>query len=103
MKSRRKFSKEFKLDAVQRLRAGEPAGLVARSLEVSRQELYWPKLFSLTLEGVSRVSLVFAPLRALSPRLVGKGDCANEDDSKAMHTTSRVRQSLRASAVLNNE
>jgi transposase-like protein len=38
--SRRKFSKEFKLDAVQRLRVGEPAGLVARSLEVNRQELY---------------------------------------------------------------
>jgi transposase len=38
--SRRKFSKEFKLDAVQRLRAGESAGLVARSLEVNRQELY---------------------------------------------------------------
>jgi transposase len=40
MGSRRKFTKEFKLDAVQRLRAGEPAGLVARSLEVSRQELH---------------------------------------------------------------
>ena len=40
MRSRRKFTKEFKLDTVQRLRAGEPAGLVARSLEVSRQELY---------------------------------------------------------------
>jgi len=40
MRSRRKFTREFKLDAVQRLRAGEPAGLVARSLEVSRQELY---------------------------------------------------------------
>ena len=40
MGSRRKFSKEFKLDAVQRLRSGEPAGLVSRSLEVSRQELY---------------------------------------------------------------
>src|SRR5437588_4247431 len=40
MGSRRKFTKEFKLGAVQRLRAGEPAGLVARSLEVSRQELY---------------------------------------------------------------
>ena len=38
--SRRKFTREFKLDAVQRLRAGEPAGLVVRSLEVSRQELY---------------------------------------------------------------
>ncbi|MGA8151644.1 MAG: transposase [Terriglobales bacterium] len=38
--SRRKFTKEFKLDAVQRLRAGEPAGLVARSLEVGRQERY---------------------------------------------------------------
>jgi transposase-like protein len=36
MRSRRKFTKEFKLDAVQRLRAGEPAGLVAHSLEVSR-------------------------------------------------------------------
>src|SRR5208337_4979270 len=40
MGSRRKFAREFKLDAVQRLRAGEAAGLVARSLEVSRQELY---------------------------------------------------------------
>src|SRR5450759_3684208 len=40
MRSRRKFTKEFKLDAVQRLRAGEAVGLVARSLEVSRQELY---------------------------------------------------------------
>jgi transposase-like protein len=40
MRSRRKFTREFKLDTVQRLRAGEPAGLVARSLEVSRQELY---------------------------------------------------------------
>ena len=39
MRSRRKLTKEFKLDAVQRLRAGEPAGLVARRLEVSRQEL----------------------------------------------------------------
>src|SRR5229473_896583 len=35
MRSRRKFTREFKLDAVQRLRAGEPAGLVARSLEAS--------------------------------------------------------------------
>ena len=40
MQSRRKFTKDFKLDAVQRIRAGEPAGVVARSLEVSRQELY---------------------------------------------------------------
>jgi transposase len=40
MGSRRKFTKEFKLDAVQRMRAGEPAGVVARSLEVNRQELY---------------------------------------------------------------
>jgi transposase-like protein len=40
MRSRRKFNKEFKVDAVQRLRAGEPVGLLARSLEVSRQELY---------------------------------------------------------------
>jgi hypothetical protein len=34
MRSRRKFTKG-KLGAVQRLRAGERAGLVARSLEVS--------------------------------------------------------------------
>ena len=40
MRSRRTFTKEFKWDAVQRLRAGEPVGLVARSLEVNRQELY---------------------------------------------------------------
>jgi transposase-like protein len=40
MRSRRKFTREFKLDAGRRLRAGERAGLVARSLEVNRQELY---------------------------------------------------------------
>ena len=40
MRFRRKFTREFKLDAVQRVRAGEEVGLVARSLEVSRQELY---------------------------------------------------------------
>ncbi len=40
MTSRRKFTKEFKLTAIERLRAGEPAGVVARSLEVNRQELY---------------------------------------------------------------
>lgn len=40
MASRRKFTKEFKLAAVERLRAGEPVGLLARSLEVNRQDLY---------------------------------------------------------------
>ena len=40
MTSRRKFTKEFKLAAVERLRAGEPVGLLARSLEVNRQDLY---------------------------------------------------------------
>jgi transposase-like protein len=40
MEARRKFSKEFKLEAVQRLRAGESVGAVARSLEVNRQDLY---------------------------------------------------------------
>jgi transposase-like protein len=39
MGSRREFTREFKLDAVQRLRAGEPAGLVAQSGS-GRQELY---------------------------------------------------------------
>ena len=40
MESRRKFTKEFKLAAVARLRAGESVGAVARSLEVNRQDLY---------------------------------------------------------------
>ena len=40
MENRRKFSKEFKLAAVARLRSGEAVGSVARALEVSRQELY---------------------------------------------------------------
>ena len=40
MQSRRKFTKEFKLAAVQRLRAGEQVEVVARSLEVNRQDLY---------------------------------------------------------------
>jgi transposase-like protein len=33
MASRRKFTQEFKLAAVERLRAGKPVGLLARSLE----------------------------------------------------------------------
>jgi transposase-like protein len=40
MESRRKFTKEFKLAAVQRLRAGESLEAVARSIEVNRQDLY---------------------------------------------------------------
>jgi transposase len=40
MESRRKFTKEFKWAAVQRLRAGEPLEVVVRSLEVNRQDLY---------------------------------------------------------------
>jgi transposase len=40
MEPRRKFTKEFKLDAVARLRAGEAVGAVARSLEVNREDLY---------------------------------------------------------------
>jgi transposase len=40
MERRRKFSKEFKLAAVARLRSGETVGSVSRALEVSRQELY---------------------------------------------------------------
>ena len=55
-----------------------------------------PKPVWLTLRGVSKVSLVLAPLRVLSPRLVGTGvTCASEDDSKAMQTTNTVRQKLR--------
>jgi transposase-like protein len=34
MTSRRKFTQEFKLAAVERLRAGEPVGLLARSLDI---------------------------------------------------------------------
>jgi transposase len=40
MESRRKFTKEFKWAAVQRLRAGEPLEVATRSLEVNRQDLY---------------------------------------------------------------
>ena len=47
MRFRRKFTREFKLDAVQRLRAGEPAGLVVRSLEaVSYTHLTLPTIYS---------------------------------------------------------
>jgi transposase-like protein len=38
MESRRKFTREFKWAAVQRLRAGEAVEGVARSLEVNRQD-----------------------------------------------------------------
>lgn len=40
MTSRRKFTKEFKLAAVEGLRTGEPVGLLARSLEVNREDLH---------------------------------------------------------------
>src|SRR6266478_9067800 len=53
-----------------------------------------PKLSLLTLVGVSKVSLVLAPLRVLSTRLVGMGCCANEEDRKALQTMSSVRQRL---------
>src|ERR1019366_7365337 len=64
MGSRRKFTKEFKLDVVQRLRAGEPAGLVARSLEVSRQELYrWSREWRRTVyDQVEREMKAGTPL-----------------------------------------
>lgn len=40
MEFRRKYTKEFKLAAVARLRVGESVGSVARSLEVNRKDLY---------------------------------------------------------------
>jgi transposase-like protein len=40
MMSRRKFSKEFKLAAVQRIQAGEAVPRLARVLEVSPSDLY---------------------------------------------------------------
>ena len=40
MMSRRKFSKEFKLAAIQRLQAGQTKAQVARALEVHPSELY---------------------------------------------------------------
>jgi hypothetical protein len=49
---------------------------------------------------VSRVSLVLAPLRLISARLVRKGCCANEDDRKALQTTSTIRQRLRTGTAL---
>src|SRR5216684_2754604 len=55
------------------------------------------------LAGVSIVSFVLAPLRLISARLVGKGCCANEDDRKAMHTTTRVRQRLVTGVALSAE
>src|ERR1039457_262847 len=59
-----------------------------------------PKLFLLTFAVVSRVSFVLAPSRALLPRLVAKGSCANEeDDIRKMQTTSRVRYRWRALEV----
>ena len=40
MKSRRKFTKEFKLTAIRRLQSGQSAAEVARALEVNRTDLY---------------------------------------------------------------
>lgn len=40
MSSKRKFSREFKLAAVRRMQAGEPAARLARELEVNPGELY---------------------------------------------------------------
>jgi transposase-like protein len=40
MMSRRKFSKEFKLAALQRLQAGQTPAQVARAIEVHPSELY---------------------------------------------------------------
>jgi len=40
MKSRRKFSKEFKLTAIRRLQSGQSAAEVARVLEVNPTDLY---------------------------------------------------------------
>ena len=39
MGSRRKFTREFKLDAVQRLRAGEPAGRYTDARKLRHKEL----------------------------------------------------------------
>jgi len=44
MKSRRKFTKEFKMTAVRRLESGQSAAEVARALEVNPSELHrWRK------------------------------------------------------------
>jgi transposase len=40
MKSRRKFTKEFKLTAIRRLQSGQSAAEVARALEVHPSELH---------------------------------------------------------------
>jgi len=40
MKSRRKFTKEFKLTAIRRLQSGQSAAEVARALEVNPTDLY---------------------------------------------------------------
>jgi len=40
MMSRRKFSKEFKMEAIRRLQGGRSAAEVARALEVHPSELY---------------------------------------------------------------
>ena len=45
-KSRRKFSREFKVAAVKRLQAGYPVGRVARELEVNSTQLHsWKREF----------------------------------------------------------
>jgi transposase len=40
MKSRRKFTKEFKLTAIRRLQSGQSAAEVARALEINPTDLY---------------------------------------------------------------
>ena len=38
--SRRRFTKEFKMEAVRRMQGGESASVLARELEVKRSKLY---------------------------------------------------------------
>lgn len=46
IKSRRKFTREFKIAAVKRLQAGYPVGRVARELEVNPNQLHlWKRQF----------------------------------------------------------
>jgi hypothetical protein len=49
---------------------------------------------------VSKVSLVLAPSRALSPRLVGKGNWANEGESKARQIAIMIKPTLRGDVEL---
>jgi len=68
MKSRRKFTKEFKLTAIRRLQSGQSVAEVARALEVHPSELHrWGRELEDHGERLSAARATSAPRKAGGP------------------------------------